>query len=184
MSDIIYFIAGKGGSGKDAVLDVVSVNLGIDVLPIHITREPRPDDRHCCRTTLEELKSMDTNDVEVREYTHVEGPVYYATFRSDAKPGVPYLIVGPSEMFRNVKGLFHDRAVVPIVLDASAKTRRSRMKGREVKESERRIKADDEEWVDISDAVVVDANRSLEEVVKDVEDIIRETLDDTAERGL
>lgn len=179
MSDFIYFIAGKGGSGKDTVLDIVSAGLGIEVLPVHITRIPRPDDRHVIRTTIEELRSMPEADVEIREYVHVEGPVYYATFRSDAKPGVSYLLSGPSEMFRNVCWLFHDRTVVPIVLDVSAEIRMERMKGREVTEAERRIKADDAEWVDIDNAVIIDANRSLQEVVKDVKEIIHETLDNT-----
>lgn len=179
MHNTIYFIAGKGGSGKDTVASHVSSELNIPVLPVYVTRNCRPDDKYNVFTTKEALLSLSEDSAEVRSYSHVEGEVFYATKKADANEHSAYVAVGPSEMYVNFLCLFKGRRIVPIVLDVSFDNRLKRMHGRDHDESVRRVRADDLEWLNVFDgAKIVDGNRQYWAVVHDIVQYIRNDMNE------
>ena len=164
----IYFIAGKSGTGKDTIAQLVSERLSIPIIPIHTTREMRVSDRNTFYCTESEIFKLPAS--ETRGYQHVDAFVYYATSRCDVQDDSDYISVGPSEMYVNFCSLFRDRRIVPIVLEVPRSVRLSRTVHRNnSEEQKRRVVYDDKEWLNIFPIdCTIDANRPVNDVVEDV----------------
>lgn len=172
--DKIWFICGKGGSGKDTILSKLHDEYYLPILPTYSNRTPRPDEVSIQYRTGEEIFRMYGDDCELRMYVHKEGRVMYCTSRKDVREGCDYLACGPSDMYQKFLKLFPDKEIIPVIIEVSRENRLKRMDSREVKEAIRRVDADDREWIDeFRNEIVIDGNREFKEVYGDVSKILR-----------
>lgn len=172
--DKIWFICGKGGSGKDTILSKLHEEYCLPILPTYSNRTPRLSEVSIQYRADEEIFGMYGDDCELRMYIHKEGRVLYCTSRKDVQDGYDHLACGPSDMYQKFLKLFQDKEIIPIVVEVSRENRLKRMADREVKEAIRRVDADDREWIDaFRNEVVIDGNREFEEVYKDVSKVLR-----------
>lgn len=123
----IFYIMGRGGSGKDTVKNILlrSTLVNLEQLRVVTTRPMRPgetDGGEYVFTDNDEFNRMLENNelAETRSYNTIYGSWNYATYKIDPKLFEKYLFIGggPIAAYESLKAVYGDD-VIPILLTIS-----------------------------------------------------------------
>jgi len=170
MQNRIIALVGESGSGKSTIAELLGKE-GLKNIQSFTTRKPRYEgEKGHIFTTKKQYECNKANNTIVAE-TLFDGN-YYWTTKGQLNGECVYIIdpVGVKELKEKVK----DVEIVVIYLKCYAPDRYERMKlrGDSIETSRERIKHDKEAFKIVSCDYCIDANRSIEEVLKDVKSII------------
>lgn len=183
--DMIVNIIGASGSGKTTVAKELEKK-GYNIIHSYTNREPRGHDEWGHTFISDDGFTIDTdglvgqqNGVATNNYGKIialrelYGNIYFATKEQYLDKGVSIYVVDPigaNQVKENVDSV----PVVTIFLNADEKTRKERLlRTRCPKQAMDRIKDDRKIFKSLQCDYVIDANRELILIVRDIVDIIR-----------
>lgn len=160
---------GKTASGKSTLQKMLEDSLGFSKVVTYTTRPPREGeingvDYHF--VTLKKFEDM-VDDQKFIEWAKFNG-WYYGTGKQSFNDDEDYVIVLSPSGYRNMKHKLNGGSV-GIYLDVSEEKRRRRLQARgdSEEEVERRIKADDRDFMEIDE--IADLKVNPDDVVDDME---------------
>ena len=169
---MIFYLLGKSGSGKDTILKELlkDENLSLNPITLYTTRPIRPGEeegREYYFITDEEAMELEQSDrlIEMRTYNTAYGPWKYmsydniSTTDADGEKILPernFITIGTLESYVKYVNYYGAKNTIPVYVTADMDTRRERSHFRlngtlselELKEIDRRLKADEEDFSD------------------------------------
>lgn len=185
--DKLVLLVGASGSGKTTICRELE-GKGLNVIKSYTTREPR-EENEWGHIFIEKSKidskalerALDANATPSYEFSDIialfndyqREEIYFATERQYQGKGTSIYIVDPRGA-EQVKANVKDAEVITIFLMADEEERKYRMwlDDRDTSIVTQRLKIDDEIFKTCKCDYVVDANREVEEVLKDIVGII------------
>lgn len=205
---MIFYLLGKSGSGKDTILKELlkDEKLSLNPITLYTTRPIRPGEeegREYYFITDEKAMELEQSDrlIEMRTYNTAYGPWKYmsydniSTTDADGEKILPernFITIGTLESYVKYVNYYGAKNTIPVYVTADMDTRRERSHFRlngtlselELKEIDRRLKADEEDFSDenlkkCSISSSFDNSGKLEDCVNEVKNYIREKIKDT-----
>lgn len=172
MGDKIINLVGASGSGKTTTAKELE-KLGYNIIHSYTTRERREPDEWGHRFT--KSNKVECFIGEMIAYQQLYGVEYFATKEQYQGKGTSIYVIDPKGA-EQVKENVTDAEVITIFLMSDMRERDWRMKedGRKYVDRFNRIEKDGEIFKTCKCDYVVDANREVEEVLKDIVEIIGE----------
>ena len=167
----LILLVGASGSGKTTIAKELE-KLGYNIIHSYTTRERREPDEWGHRFT--KSNKVECFIGEMIAYQQIYGVEYFATREQYMNKGTSIYVVDPKGA-KDVKTNVKDAEVITIFLMADEITRNSRMLfNRNAGDTQERVERDREIFKTCKCDYVVDANREVEEVLKDIVEIIGE----------
>ncbi|MEM4385412.1 MAG: hypothetical protein QXD03_02555 [Candidatus Anstonellales archaeon] len=173
--DILICILGESGSGKSTIIELIKNERGYNYIKSYTTRKPRHnnDDTHIF-VDRDKLDESIFTSKDILAFTEFDGEYYWAMKEQFRGKGVSLYIVdvkGYKDVLDNT--ITDGVVVVGIYLKVDKEVRVDRMvKERGLERALSRIKHDSDKFNVVPCNYVVDANRPILDVYRDVLDII------------